>query len=261
MTVGSASLHAVWGARELTGSLVGRELRARYKGSALGFAWSLLNPLLMMAVYSLVFAHVMRVQVPHYGVFLLAGLLPWSWFAAGATACAQAVTGNAGLVKKVRFPQEILPLVQVLTHGAHYLLALPVLAGFMLLDGVVPGLALLWLPVLLLIQGAFTLGLGLILATANAFFRDVEQLLGPLLMAWFYLTPVVYPLTFLPEQYRCWLLLNPLTGLFGGYQAIFAQNNAPDLGGLAYAGAWAAGLLILGWWCFAARRHDFAEVV
>lgn len=256
-----ASLHAVWAARELTGSLVGRELRARYKGSALGFAWSLLNPLLMMAVYSLVFAHVMRVQVPHYGVFLLAGLLPWGWFAAGVSASAQAVTGNAGLVKKVRFPQEILPLVAVLTHAAHYLLALPVLLGFMALDGLTPGLALLWLPLVVAVQAVFTLGLGLLLATANAFFRDVEQLLGPLLMAWFYLTPVVYPLSFLPVRYQGLVQLNPLTGLLGAYQAIFVENRAPEPLGLLYALAVGGVLLVAGWSLFAAHRHDFAEVV
>ena len=261
MIPGPASLHAVWGARELTGSLVGRELRARYKGSALGFAWSLLNPLLMMAVYSLVFAHVMRVQVPHYGVFLLAGLLPWGWFAAGVTASAQAVTGNAGLIKKVRFPQEVLPVVAVLTHAAHYLLALPVLLGFMLAEGVWPTTALLWLPLLLVIQAAFTLGLGLLLAAANAFFRDVEQLLGPLLMAWFYLTPVVYPLSFLPDRYQGWLQLNPLTALFAGYQAIFVQGQGPQPMLLAYTACWAGLLLYGGLVVFGAHRHDFAEVV
>lgn len=261
MSLPAPPLRELWAYREMFQGLVARELRARYRGSALGFAWSLLNPLLMMAVYSVVFAHVMRVQVPHYGPFLLAGLLPWSAFATGVAQAAGAVTGNAALVKKVRFPQEILPLVAVTTNLAHYLLAVPVLLGFLLWEGVVPGLALLWLPVVLACQLVFTAGLGLFVATMNVFFRDVEQLLGPLLMAWFYLTPVVYPLGFLPERYQGWVALNPLAGLMAAYQAIFLENRAPALGGLGYALGAGLALLLVGWTAFGARRYDFAEVV
>jgi ABC-type polysaccharide/polyol phosphate export permease len=254
-------VHALWRSRDLFLTLTLREVRARYKGSWLGFLWALLNPLLMMGVYAVVFSHVMRVQVPHYTAFLLAGLLPWAWFSAGVGAAAASVTANAALVRKVRFPHEVLPLVAIATHGIQFLLALPVLLGLLVWHGLWPGLALAWLPVVMGVQFLLAWGLGLLLATANAYFRDVEQLLGPVLMAWFYLTPIVYPATFLPPAYRPWLGWNPLTAVFTGYQGLFLEGRPPALGALAASAAVGVALTAVGWGVLRARRTSFAEVV
>jgi lipopolysaccharide transport system permease protein len=254
-------VHELWRSRDLLVTLTLREVRARYKGSWLGFVWALLNPLLMMAVYAVVFAHVMRVQVPHYTAFLLAGLLPWAWFSAGVGAAAASITANAALVRKVRFPHEVLPLVAIATHGIQFLLALPVLLGLLAWHGLWPGLALAWLPVVMAVQFLLAWGLGLLLATANAYFRDVEQLLGPVLMAWFYLTPIVYPAAFLPPGYRTWLGWNPLTAVFTGYQGLFLEGRPPAFGALAASGAVGVALTAVGWAVLRARRTSFAEVV
>lgn len=261
MSVVQTKVLELWAYRELFAGLVEREVQARYKGSALGFCWSLLTPLLMLGVYTLVFAQVMRVAVPHYGLFLLAGLLPWGWFAAGTAQAAGSVVAHANLVKKVAFPHELLPLVAVTAHLIHYMLALPLLLAFALAQGVSPALAWLWLPAIVAVQFVFTVGLGLVVATANVFFRDVEQLLGVGLLAWFYLTPIVYPLTMVPARFQALMALNPLAGLMGSYQQVLLEGVAPPAAGLLYALAVGLVLLAGGYALFLSRRYDFAEVI
>lgn len=247
--------------REMFWGLVSREVRARYKGSVLGFLWSLLNPLLMMAVYSLVFAVFMRIQIPHYAVFLFCGLLPWSWFTTTLTNGAAAIVANSNLIKKVYFPLEILPLVNVTTNLVNFLFSLPVLALFMLISGVPFTVHLLALPVLLLIQFALTLGLALLLATLNAFFRDVEQLLGPLLLAWFYVTPVIYPADMIPQGYKFLFWANPMAPLIVSYQDVLYRGQAPDFRHLIYAGLSSVVLFLVGYALFYRQKFNFAEVV
>ena len=247
--------------RELFTGLVDREVRARYRGSVLGFLWSLLNPLLLLGIYALVFSVYLRVDTPHYVLMLFAGLLPWGWLSSSLVNASAAVVGNASLIKKVYFPLEILPLVNVTTNLVNYMLALPVLLAFVLASGVPLTPALLYFPLLVAVQFLLTTGLALTLATLNAFFRDVEQLLQPLLMVWFYLTPIVYAAGMVPPPYRWLLVLNPMAPLIQGYQAIFVTGHAPDPAGLASATAMAIALLVVGYALFRRFRFDFAEVV
>lgn len=241
--------------------LVSREVRARYKGSALGFLWSLINPLMMMGIYSLVFSVYMRVDVKNYALFLFCGLLPWTWFSTSINNTAGAIASNSNLIKKVYFPLEILPTVGVATNLINFVLSLPVLLGFMIFFQVPFTPYLLLLPVLVGIQFLVTLGLALLLSTMNAFFRDVEQLLGPLMLVWFYATPIIYPVSMIPEKFKFLFFLNPMAPLMVSYQSIFYAGTAPALQHLGYSLLVGVLLFLVGYAVFYRNKFEFAEVV
>jgi ABC-type polysaccharide/polyol phosphate export permease len=247
--------------REMFTGLVNREVRARYKSSALGFLWSMLNPLLMLTVYSLIFSVYLKVNIPNYPLFVFSGLLPWTWFATSLTNGAAAIVANSGLIKKVYFPLEILPVVNVTTNLVNFVLTLPVLALFMAWFHVVPTWSLLVLPVIICIQYLLTLGLALILSTANAFYRDVEQLLGPLLLAWFYMTPVVYEASSVPDRFRPILVMNPMSQIVTAYQDILFHGRMPDLKGIALSAFTATVLFLAGQLLFQSKKFTFAEAI
>lgn len=241
--------------------LVSREVRARYKGSVLGFLWSLLNPLMMLVIYSVVFAVYLRVDIPNYPLFLFAGILPWQWFTSSLQNGTATIVSNGNLIKKVYFPHEILPVVNVMTNLVNYVFSLPVLVLILLISQVAITPNLLYLPLLIVIQFVLTLGIVLILCTANAFFRDVEQLLSPILMAWFYMTPVIYPPSVVPERFSFLLYLNPMAPVIAGYQQIFYLGQSPSLKLLAYSGLLGVVLFVIGYAIFYNQKFKFSEVV
>lgn len=256
-----AAVTEVYRYRDLFWSLTWRELRARYKGSALGFAWSVLNPLLMLAVYTAVFTHVMRLGMPNFSVFLFCGLLPWTWFSNSVSHSATCILANAGLVKKVYFPLELLPTIMVTSNMVNYVLSLPVLLGFLWFFKLSLGPAVLALPILMLITYAMAWGMGLIMATLTVFFRDIEQLLVVGFTAWFYLTPILYPMSMVPEQFYWVVRLNPFAPLAYGYQRIFMENAFPDWLWLGYSAGFAAIMCAVGLWVFRRHKYTFHEVV
>lgn len=247
--------------REMFLGLVSREVRARYKGSALGFLWSLLNPLMQLGIFSLIFSVYMRIGVPNYALFLFCGLLPWSWFATSIQNATVAITTNANLIKKVYFPHEILPLVNVSTNLVNFLFSLPVLLAFMAFLRVDFTWNLLFFPLLLAVQYLLTLGIALLLCTLNAFFRDIEQLLGPLMMAWFYMTPVIYPVETIPERFKFLYFLNPMAPLMSAYHDIFYYGRPPELLRLVYCFAVGILFFVIGYAVFHRKKFSFAEVV
>jgi ABC-type polysaccharide/polyol phosphate export permease len=247
--------------REMFMGLVDREVRARYRGSALGFLWSMLNPLMLMVIYSLVFSVFMRINIPNYALFLFCGLLPWAWFSTSLGNATASISANSNLIKKVYFPLEILPMVNVTTNLVNFVLSLPVLFLGMAIAHVPFTPALLFLPLLMAIQFLLTLGLSLVLCTLNAFFRDVEQLLQPLLMAWFYLTPVVYPVSQVPAEYRFLIYLNPMAPIITGYQDVVFGGKAPDFTMLAACAALGVLFFLVGYAVFYRHKFTFAEVV
>lgn len=247
--------------REMFLGLVNREVRARYKGSALGFVWSLLNPLMMMAVYSLVFSVYMRINIPNYSLFLFCGLLPWGWFTTSITNATSTIVANGNLIKKVYFPLEILPLVNVTTNLINFLLSLPVLFAFMAFMHVSFTWNVLFLPVLLIVQFGLTLGFSLLLCTLNAFYRDIEQLLGPILLTWFYVTPIIYPASSIPAQFKFLFYANPMAPLIESYQRIFYMGTAPSAFNLLYCAGIGALVFLIGYAIFYAKKFTFAETV
>jgi lipopolysaccharide transport system permease protein len=256
--------------RGLLATLTARELKARYRGSLLGFFWSLVNPLLLLAVYTLVFDVVFKNRAggaQPYAVFLLSGLFPWIWFSSALLDGTVSLSANAGLLRKAVFPAEVLPLVSTLASLAHYLLALPVLLGALAvaraLGHPVGGWTILLLPVALALQLPFTAGLALALAALNVHFKDVRDLLANLLTLAFFLTPILYPLETVAQVRSLRLLVsaNPITPFIRLYQDLLFFGRLPD------ASLWlqAAGLALIAWaiggWLFDRLAQTLVEAV
>jgi lipopolysaccharide transport system permease protein len=187
-----ARLAEVWQYRHLVASLVLRDLKVRYKNSVLGFLWSLLSPLLMMSVFWLVFSFIMDQQIRDYAVFILVALLPWNWFTVSVSGGVASITANAALITKVYFPREVLPISHVTSELVHFLLAVPVLIIMLYVTGNPLTVHALWLPIIIALQFLFTLGIVLVLATANVYYRDTAVIMEVVLLAWFFLTPIIY---------------------------------------------------------------------
>src|SRR4249919_334794 len=205
--------------RALIQSLVARELKARYRGSVLGFFWSFVNPLLLLSIYTFVFTRIMlndSVETRPYAVFFFSGLLPWTWFTTSLLEASGSLIAGGNLIKKVLFPAEVLPIVSVLANMVHFLMGLPILGLFLAyyaymgvppsVDGapVITGVALhfselVWLPVVILVQLILTTGIALALSALTVHFRDVRDILANLLTFWFFATPIIYPITSVPE--------------------------------------------------------------
>src|SRR5687767_7651419 len=210
--------------RGLIQSLVSRDLKARYRGSMLGFFWSFINPLMLLLVYSFVFATIMDQRasgLEHYELFLFCGLLPWTWFQSSLMESSGVLISGGNLIRKVLFPAEVLPIVSVLSGLVHFCFGLPILAAFFVYFRVtVTPLDLLWLPVIVAVQLALTLGFALILSALTVHFRDIRDLLSNLLTLWFFATPIIYPITQAPASIRPILDLNPFTHLAVAYQEV-----------------------------------------
>lgn len=247
--------------RALAEILIGRELKARYRGTFLGFLWSFMTPLMMMGIYVLVFNVFMRVQLPHYAVFVLSGLLPWTCFVASLTEGMQALVSNAGLIKKVFLPAQIFPLVTVLANGLHYLLSLPVLMAMMLWTGVGITPAVLALPILVVLQLLFTYGLALALSSLAVQFRDLTHIVPNLLMMWFYVTPILYDSSMVPSAFAPYVRLNPLAGLINAYRGVCLLGTWPSPSFLTGFSALALLTLSLGMRLFVSRKELYAELV
>ena len=216
--------------RELIRNLVVRDLKVRYKNSVLGILWSLLNPLLMMTVFTVVFTVMMPSNIPDFPVFVLCGLLPWNFFSASMTAATGSIVENAPLVKKVYFPREVLPLSVVLSNLVNFLIALIVLFAMIMVFRVRLTAWVLLLPLIILIQVMFTAGMAFFLSTLNVFYRDTKIIVEVLMMAWFFVTPVFYPIKNLPHNYMLWginvdvwrwiRILNPMASLVAAYRDV-----------------------------------------
>jgi lipopolysaccharide transport system permease protein len=215
-------LHAY---RALIQALVMRDLKARYRGSTLGLLWTLLNPLLHMAIYALVFSVYMRNEMERYPAFLLCGILPWTWFSSALFMGTTTIIEGGSMLKKVFFPPQVLPTVTVIATFINFLFSLPLLFGMLLLFGVTFGWSLLTLPLVMAAQFALTLGLTLIISAVSVRYRDIPPILGHLLMFWFFLTPIIYPVSSVPEQFRTLLSLNPMTPFFVAYQEALLYNR------------------------------------
>lgn len=229
--------------RWLVYELVLRDLRLRYRGSILGFAWTVLNPLLFAAVYLLIFGVFLKVGVTNYGLYLLCGLLPWNWFAGAAQQGTTAIVDGRSYVGKTLFPSEILVIVPLISYAINFVFSLPLLVIAMLIFHVPPGWGLLALPLVIVTQAISTLAVLFFLATFNVFYRDFQQLVGYVLLVLFYLVPIVYPTQSIPAQLQAPLLSEPFAIIVGAYQDMFYRGRMPDLGALGFACL--AGLVLL----------------
>ena len=252
--------------RGLIQSLVARELKARYRGSVLGFFWSFINPLLLLLVYSFVFSTVMpntTVGIQPFALFMFCGILPWTWFTSALSEGTGSLISCGNLIKKVLFPAEVLPIVSVLANLVNFFLGLLILVPSLIyFQRLHVSLNLLWFPVTVLVQLVFTMGLALLLSALTVHFRDIRDLLSNLLMLWFFATPIIYSWRQENVQrYKALFNLNPFTHLAISYQEILFFGPVGHWKWLLALGVWSLALFLAGYWLFDRLRDSFAEAV
>lgn len=252
----------LWRSRALVDALIRRHVATRYRGSVFGFLWSFLNPLCLMAVYTLVFSHYMRVSGgPHYHLMVFAGLLPWIWSTSALTEGTSSLVSSGHLITKSLFPAHVLPFVSVAASMVHFVLALPILVLFMAAAGVALSTTWLLLPIIVVLHGLFLLGGVLALSALNVFYRDVQHLLGNFLTFIFFLCPVVYPRSNIPERARFWVELNPLALVTEFYQMILIEGVLPSWKHLVYFAFMAGLTFAFGVLIHQRNREQFAEAL
>jgi lipopolysaccharide transport system permease protein len=226
-------LRALWAYRGFVAASVRREFQLKYRSSLLGFAWTILNPLAMIVVYTVIFSRVMQARLPGldgtfgYSIYLCAGVLTWGLFAEITTRAQNVFLENANLLKKLSFPRLALPMTVIAAACLNFLVIFGLFTAFLVITGSFPGVVYVALVPVLIIHIALAIGLGVGLGVLNVFFRDVGQFYGIVLQFWFWLTPIVYPIDALPERLRAIIHLNPLTVLTGAYQTILAGGRWP----------------------------------
>jgi len=264
-------LAELWRYRELVRNLVVRDLKVRYKNSVLGIAWSWINPLLMMLVFTFVFDVIGfgRQDVRAYPVYFLAAILPWNMFSASVVGATASVVGNSYLIKKVYFPREVLPLTIVLSNTVNFLISLPVFFAVALVLGIHFTPWVLLVPVVLLVQIIFTVGIGLILATLNVYYRDTQIIMEVLMLAWFFITPIFWDQSIMPESKvilglalpirRLVYYLNPMASIIASYRDTMFYGARPALDFFLRSAATAVVILVLGYVIFHRFSSSFAE--
>lgn len=274
MTMGAIStlhlgtIRELFRSRQLIATLTARDLKARYRGSVLGYFWSLANPLLLLAVYTIVFTKFFpRPGIQPYSVFLFAGILPWTFFAGASVEATTSITSNGPLIKKVMFPAETLPIVVVLAQLVHFLLAIPILLLAIGIAAIfVPvhlGISMIAAPGIIFLLAIFTAGFALVVSSASVLFRDLRDIVANLLNLGFFLTPIIYSIdsNFINRQIRLLLRVNPMTPFVLGFQDVFFYARFPSttdsalMFGYAIASAW-LGLVV-----FERLRDTLAEAI
>jgi len=255
-------LQEVWRYRELLYFLALREIQLRYKQTVLGAAWAILQPLLAMVVFTLIFSKVAKIPsdgVP-YAIFSYCALVPWTYFANALSLSGNSLVGSANLISKVYFPRLIIPGASVLAGTLDFGIAFLVLLGMMLYYGIAPGWGVLLVPLLLLMTMGVALGVGLWLSAMNVQYRDVRYAIPFMIQLWMFATPIVYPLSLVPERYRSLVALNPMAGIIEGYRA--AMLGRPfQWDALAMAAVLCVLLLVAGAFYFRRVEKTFADVI
>ena len=247
--------------RELIWALALKELKIRYKRSVLGFMWALLNPALLMVVLTLVFSTIMRFNIPHYAVFLLSVLLPWTFFSQSLSYAVEAIVANGDLIKKIAVPKLVFPMAAVVSNIINLLLSLIPLALLVPLLRHPFYWTWVYLPVPLLALAIFTLGMTFFFAAANVYYRDVAHILQILLSAWFYLTPIIYPLDMIPARYQWIFKLNPIIYVINGFRLAVYYGMLPKAPSIIASFVCAFLSLFLGFAIFRKYQDNFVFYV
>ena len=257
----------MWTHRVMITGLVRRDLRARYAGSILGALWTLLHPLLLLLVYVFVFSTILQVRFTPEGgslsfsLHLLAGLLPWLAFQEGILKATTAIVDNAGVVKSTHFPAMVLVMSSVLATCVTFLVSLMLLLVALLVTGYGSWWHLPYLPLLVFLQTMLALGISLFTASLHTLVRDTAPILQLVLMVWFYLTPIIYPLAYVPERWAVVFRWNPATPLVNAYRAVLLEGKMPSVTEMLPSCVWAIAFLWFGRLVFARVEPVFADVV
>jgi homopolymeric O-antigen transport system permease protein len=255
----------LWAYRGFILGSVKREFQSRYRNSMLGAAWPIINPLATIFVYTVIFSRVMRVKLPvasssfSYGVYLCSGVLPWGFFAEIVNRLQTVFLENATLLKKLSFPRICLPAITVLSALLNFIIVFSLFTIFLIISGNFPGWSYLALLPVFIILIAFSTGLGVALGTLNVFFRDVGHLVGVILQFWFWFTPIVYPVSILPDFARRLLIFNPMAGIIAACQQILVLGQWPDFVSLAPVALLAVMLCLFSWRLFRKRSDEMVD--
>ncbi len=250
--------------RVLIQSLVERELKARYRGSVLGFLWSFINPLLQLAIYWFVFSYIMPTRgamgMSPYALFLFTGILPWTWFSSSVMESSAILMSSGNLIKKILFPAEVLPIVVVLSNLVHFFLGLPILFGFLIYYGKVQT-TLVYLPAIVVLQFFLTLGICLFVSALAVHFRDVQNIIGNFMMLWFFASPVIYSYLTISPSIQRYLNYNPMTHILVGYQQTLFTGEMGHWPWLLIMIPASLVTFLVGYYFFDRLRETFAEEV
>ena len=253
-------LKEIYAYREMIISLVRKELRGRYKGSVLGFLWTFLNPLLQLMVYTLVFSVILRAGIENYYLFLFVALIPWLFFSSSVAAGSSCIIHQKDLVKKIYFPREVLPISHVTTCFINMLLTFIVIFLVIIFSGIGINLnAILYLPVIMVVEYILALGMAMIFSALTVFLRDLEYILGIVIMAWQFLTPIMYSIDIVPEKIMPIFMANPMTPIIIAYRDILYYKQIPELGTLLHALILGIVILFIGGIVFNKLQKRFAE--
>jgi ABC-2 type transport system permease protein len=247
--------------RELIWALALKDLRVRYKRSALGFLWALLNPLLTMAILAVVFSTVMRIAIDHYAIFLLSALLPWTFFTQAMSYAVESIVTNGDLLKKVSIGKSVFPIAAILANLINFALSLIPLGVLLVVFRFPLHRTWLYLPIPLLALVFFTLGCGFFCAAANVFFRDVAHVVQIVLSAWFYASPIIYSMDFLPRNFYFLFRFNPMLYILNGFRLGIYYGQLPTLGSALMSLTCGIVSLVLGYAFFRHYQDTFVYYV
>jgi len=249
--------------REVLGTLVEKDFKSRYKAKALGRLWSVADPLVMIVVFTVVFAYIFKVAEPFFPIFLLLGMTPFRFFSNSVTGAASAVSDNVQLVKKVSFPRVLLPLAVVLSHAKHYFIELGLVAALFLYfpEAFQPTWNLLWLPVIFAIQLTCITGLSLLVAALNVRYRDTQYILNSALLILYWLTPIFYSFRIVPPRFSSLLMWNPMVGVAEGFRSILLHGSPPSPTLLGAASVSSLVVLAVGMLLFRHFENVFSDYV
>ena len=266
------NLKELYDYRQMIFSLVKKDLRGRYKGSALGFLWTFLNPLLQLVVYSIVFSTIFRNNIEKFYLYLFIGLLPWMFFSSSLTVGSVSVISSKDMVEKIYFPREVLPIAYVTSSFVNMLLCFLVVFIVMIIGGIDPNstfhwTALLYLPIVMIVEYVLALGFAMLASALTVYFRDLEHILGIITMAWMYATPILYDVSMIQNilvekgmgNLMHLYMLNPMTPIIVAYHQILYYGQAPDMSTLLSAVVLGLFFLILGYLVFRKLQRGFAE--
>lgn len=254
------TLKELYAYREMIYSLVHRDLKGRYKGSILGFAWTFLNPLLQLAVYTLVFSVIMRSNIEDYYLFLFVALVPWIFFSTCISGGAGCIRAQGDMIKKIYFPRQVIPVSYVTSQFVNMLLSLIVVFAVLIVAGKpINPIALLYLPLIMIIEYFLALGMTLLLSGLTVYYRDIEYFMGIVAMAWQFATPVMYGIDQVPASLLPIFNLNPMTHIIVAYRDILYYGQIPEVSTLLNAVIFGAVVLLIGSFSFSKRQKHFAE--
>lgn len=255
-------IREIYAYREMIFSLVRRDLRGRYKGSVLGFLWTFINPFLQLIVYTFVFSAVMRMNIDKYYLFLFVALVPWLFFSTAVVSGSTCILSQSDMVNKIYFPREVLPLATVISGFANMLFSFVVVFAVLILSGFGINLfAVLYLPLVMLIEFIIALGFALLFSALTVYLRDMAYVLSVITMAWQFLSPVMYSADMVPEEYQAIFQLNPMTPIIEAYRTILYYKEKPDLAMFIQSIVVGVIVLVIGLITFSKLQKGFAEEI